>query len=134
MHAQNNTERTNLKHMLSSYLIGILFGVIAMLAVYILFAAVATALDLPEVVLNGMVIAGLATAGFVSGYFVAHMLGSRGLLNGLAVGAFLAILFLLISLSVFRGGVTVFLLIKLAILLFLSVVGGIFGVNKKKHH
>ena len=81
-----------------------------------------------------MAIAGLAIAGFVAGYFAAHMLGSRGLLSGLAAGAILAALFLLFSLVVFRGGFTILLLIKLIVLLLLAAVGGIFGVNKKKHH
>ena len=134
MHAQNNTEHSNLKHTLSSYLIGVLFGIIAMLAAYILFAVAATAVDLPKTVLSGMAIAGLAIAGFVAGYFAAHMLGSRGLLSGLAAGAILAALFLLFSLVVFRGGFTILLLIKLIVLLLLAAVGGIFGVNKKKHH
>lgn len=117
-----------------AFLFGQLFGIFALLVSYILFAIVITVVDFSSLTLIVMAVVGLGIAGFSSGFSVARMIGSRGMLLGFFSGLLLSMLFLLLSVLIFSCKWDGILGIKFIVMGICSVFGGIFGVNSKKIH
>ena len=134
MHAKNNNESAQSLHRIKAFGFGTLFGIIALFLLNLLLASIASAVDLSYTVLTGLAIAAMACGAFVSGFFSAKMIGSRGMVVGAISGAILAVLFVVIGLCLFPASFGILTMIKVIIMIFLALCGGIFGVNSKKSH
>lgn len=132
MQIQKKVEQSTAGKTIITFLSGVFWGMIVWLAANIVFAAVTTAIDCSDFILNVLAVIGLAAGGFTAGAVTAKKVGKKGMAVGLASGGILAVLLLIAG--VICGGMTWMLGIKLLVVLFLSVCGGIFGVNRKKHH
>lgn len=132
MRTRNTAEGLTPPRYIKAFLFGILAGAALLAVIYLLFAALYTVSDLSYGVLLGMVFVATALSGFFSGFTAARMIGSRGLLAGGINGLLLSLLFLAAGVCFFSAGLSLMQGIKMLILLFSSVCGGIFGVNSKK--
>ncbi len=72
----------------------------------------------------------LAAGTFVSAFYAAKKIGSRGFLTGIIVGGVTFIAVTLISLIVDKGSLTSNTLFHFIIIMLSALIGGIMGVNK----
>lgn len=106
-------------------------GVIATIFMLFILAFVLTVKDLPAAAASVFSSLAIGFGGFIGGFFSSRKAGHKGLLFGFITGVFLYIIVLCASLIVTTGGFTILSLIKLAITLLSSAIGGVIGVNIK---
>lgn len=132
MRGQNNEENPTRMGYLKAFMFGQLAGAISFLVIALLFALLYMAIDLPFLVLSVLVLVEIALAGAVSGYVSAGLVGKRGLIIGGINGAIGSLLFLVLGLLFFSSGISWGESFKMILILFSSICGGIFSVNRKK--
>ena len=111
--------------------VGVVVGVLAMLAFLLLFAVVLTMKDFSDSALMPMSTVTCGLAAFLAGFSASKANGKQGMLTGLATGAALFVLLLLIGLFVSGVAFTYWTGIKFAVLLIAAALGGVTGVNTR---
>ena len=79
-----------------------------------------------------MVLVALGVGAFLGGNFAAKLTREKGLLVGLCCGALLFLALWLFGQAIHGGGFGAIGIVKLAVALGLSALGGVMGVNAKK--
>ena len=114
-------------------LVGTAIGVIVCVAALLLMAALVRTVDVPRAAVLPLAIAAAAAGAFAGGLAAAAAAGQRGLAVGALCGLVLYLLILLagfIRYSGVSGGTAVF---KLAVLIVAGGLGGVLGVNCRRH-
>ena len=114
------------KKILRPVLVGACMGAVVCLLLLLLMAAVIAAVDVPKAAITPLAVVASAVGAFVGGIVAAKIAKEKGLLFGAACGL---ILFVLVLKEV-RGS---FAVAKLFILIGCGAIGGILGVNSRKH-
>lgn len=107
--------------------VGILFGVLVLLAAAAVMAAIGTSAAVTPVALSA-----IALAAFVGGFTAARLLRERGLLIGAACGALLFAVTVLGGLGVDGTADGVAAILKPIIAVGFGALGGVSGVNLKR--
>ena len=114
-------------------LVGTAIGVIVCVAALLLMAALVRTEDVPRAAVLPLAIAAAAAGAFAGGLAAAAAAGQRGLAVGALCGLVLYLLILLagfIRYSGVSGGTAV---LKLAVLIVAGGLGGVLGVNCRRH-
>ncbi len=114
-------------------LVGTAIGVIVCVAALLLMAALVRTVDVPRAAVLPLAIAAAAAGAFAGGLAAAAAAGQRGLAVGALCGLVLYLLILLagfIRYSGVSGGTAV---LKLAVLIVAGGLGGVLGVNCRRH-
>lgn len=114
-------------------LVGTAIGVIVCVAALLLMAALVRTVDVPRAAVLPLAIAAAAAGAFAGGLAAAAAAGQRGLAMGALCGLVLYLLILLagfIRYSGVSGGTAV---LKLAVLIVAGGLGGVLGVNCRRH-
>lgn len=114
-------------------LVGTAIGVIVCVAALLLMAALVRTVDVPRAAVLPLAIAAAAAGAFAGGLAAAAAAGQRGLAVGALCGLVLYLLILLagfIHYSGVSGGTAV---LKLAVLIVAGGLGGVLGVNCRRH-
>lgn len=121
----------NLQKYMKATLISIGVGIIALFFVMTIFALIITKFDTSQAVIDIFILIIAAIYGIVSGYMNGKMLKKNGIFAGILSGGMIVTIFLLLKFAFFGASFTGISLIKIAIIIVLSIVGSILGVNKK---
>ena len=127
----NKTSRNERFDSYKPLLTGLIVSVLSTMSALLIFSALLTFRDIPPVILPVLSGVAIALGGFLGGLFAARKAGKNGLFFGIITGAALFLILLIASLLISTGGLTVMTLIKLAISVLSSAIGGIIGVNLK---
>lgn len=126
----NNQKQT--APILRPILIGLCVGVVSCTLLLLLAAFLFRSVDVPLGASAPVAIAAAALSALVGGWTAARAARSRGLLIGGLCGLLLFLIILLCGL--FRGGVNSgYAVVKLAALTLCGAIGGVLGVNRKRH-
>lgn len=112
-------------------LIGVLLAILVSTVGLLLSALLMTAWDVSQELATAFSVISAAIGSFVGGLVAAALSKQRGWLTGVVCGAALFLLVLMIGLLVHRSADIGFLFVKLAVLLFGGMIGGMVGVNRK---
>lgn len=110
-------------------LFGTLLGIVVTLVFTLIFALVVSSASLSLKASGVLATLTLVAAAFSGGFASALKRGEKGLVTGAIAGVVYYMLVVLLSLAILRSAVTSSLIIKLALILFSSSIGGIIGVN-----
>ena len=130
-------EKTKSKHEIrlgvygKPLLVGTVAGVITAVAVMLLCALAVSCFSLPVAAMRAMAILTVAAGGFAGGYGAARIFRKRGLLIGVTVGVFLALILTVAGVLFTKEAPAMQSLSKFAILIVSAMIGGILGVNAK---
>lgn len=118
------------------YLRGILLsvglGVLLCFVLMLLFSIVMSFNNVPQSLYFPMTILASCVGGFAAGYSAARCFMERGLLWGLLCGGILFVLLVISDAVVSHEGLGLISFVKLAMILIVSAIGGLIGVNRKK--
>lgn len=89
--------------------------------------------NIPQMLVMPMVLVALGVGAFAAGHLAARLTHEKGLVMGLCCGALLFLLLWLFGLRINENSLGVIAIIKLAVALVFSALGGVTGVNVKKH-
>ncbi|WMJ23123.1 TIGR04086 family membrane protein [Paludicola sp. MB14-C6] len=112
-------------------LLSVLIGEVVTILLIMLFSIVMCKIDIPILVADMIIIFVAALGGFIAGYMNGRMIKEKGMLYGAACGTIMALLLLIMKLIFCDPVPTWLTLAKLLLMVVLSAVGGIVGVNKK---
>ena len=118
--------------MLTPVLIGAGIGVVVILLLLVLFSFLLTIRDFGPGAVMPMSTACVGFGAFASGFTASKINGKNGFMIGLFSGAVLYVLFLLVSLIVSGGAISLVSFFRLIIMLVCSAIGGIVGINFKR--
>lgn len=99
----------------------------------LLMAAVIAAVDVPKAAITPLAVVASAVGAFVGGIVAAKIAKEKGLLFGAACGLILFVLVLVAGFAVLKEVRGSFAVAKLFILIGCGAIGGILGVNSRKH-
>lgn len=122
-----------LSRWLRPLLVGLCVGVIAGTLLLLVAALVLKSVSLPASTIRPMAVTAAGVGAFAAGLAAAITAKERGLLTGAVCGALLYLLLLLIGLVRLGGADTGYAFIKWAVLTVCGAVGGLVGVNRKRH-
>ncbi len=114
-------------------LVGIGVGLLACIGILMLMAMLVESVDVPRSAILPLAITAAAVGAFVAGLVSAAMAKRNGLLMGAACGLGLFVLILLAGFARYAGVSGGHAMLKLAVLVLTGGVGGILGVNMRKH-
>jgi putative membrane protein (TIGR04086 family) len=117
--------------LVKTILISSALGAIATVALMLIFAMVIVLLQLDRAYSAPLATVSIAIGSMLSSYYCGRKVSKNGYLIGLANGAAVFALILLISLIVSDWSFSLNTIFHLIIILTASTAGGIFGVNKK---
>ena len=113
-------------------LIGLCIGVIACTLLLLGAAALFCQVDVPPAAVAPVAMGAAALSAFLGGWVAARAAGQRGWLMGILCGGVLFLILWLWGLS--RGGVeNSYAATKLGVLTLSGAIGGVLGVNRKRH-
>ncbi len=112
-------------------LVGFLISVIMSALMIFLFAFILTACDLSADFASPLSSLALGLGGAVGSFYSAKRIGEKGYLWGLALALILFCFNMLISFILNGAGFSSFAAIRLVVVLIMSMLGGILGINKK---
>lgn len=112
-----------------SVMIGIISGLILILLLSLILSFVMTVVDFPQLLVSLSATLSFSAGGFLTGVISAKLNKNKGLLIGALAGLFLFLLIALIGLLVAGGGIGTKFLIRFAVTVISSAIGGIIGVN-----
>lgn len=113
-------------------LFGLCVGVVGCTLLLLAAACVLKSVDLPLEVSTPVAVTAAAVSALLGGWATARAAGSRGLLMGGACGGMLFLIILLCGML--RGGVdSGYAAVKLAALTLGGAIGGVLGVNRRRH-
>ena len=113
-------------------LIGSGIGVVVILLLLVLFSLILTISDFGSGVLMPMSTVCVGFGALAAGFAASKINGKNGFITGMMSGAVLYVLFLLISLIVSGGAISMVSFFRLIIMLVCSAIGGILGINLKR--
>ena len=119
------------KKILRPVLVGACMG--AVVCLLLLMAAVIAAVDVPKAAITPLAVVASAVGAFVGGIVAAKIAKEKGLLFGAACGLILFVLVLVAGFAVLKEVRGSFAVAKLFILIGCGAIGGILGVNSRKH-
>ena len=114
-------------------LVGVAVGLIGCIGLLMLMALIVQSVDVPRAAILPLAIAAAAIGAFLAGLTAAAIAGQKGLLLGAVCGFVLWLLILLAGVARYEGVSGGNALIKLAALLLSGGIGGVLGVNMRKH-
>lgn len=117
--------------MIKSVLWGVLLGEAVTVLLLLLFSVVMTAAGLPLIAADWLSAISFGAGAFAGGMLASSFTRERGLLTGVLCGGTLIVLLILIGTIFSKMETSLFLLIKAASGLLLSMAGGVLGVNRK---
>ena len=121
------------KKILRPVLVGACMGAVGCLLLLLLMAAVIAAVDVPKAAITPLAVVASAVGAFVGGIVAAKIAKEKGLLFGAACGLILFVLVLVAGFAVLKEVRGSFAVAKLFILIGCGAIGGILGVNSRKH-
>ena len=119
------------KRFLRPVVIGAVVGALCCTLVLIIMAAIVASQDIPKAVITPMAIVAGAAGSFFGGFTAARIAKERGLIGG-ACGLLLFILVVIVGFAFLKEIRGAYILVKLAVMLVCSAVGGVIGVNLRK--
>ena len=128
----HNEDSAILKRIARPVVIGACVGAIACLLVLLVMAAVMAAQNIQKAAMTPMAIVAAAFGSFIGGIVAAKISGEKGLLYGAVAGLQLYVVVIIAGFSVLQDVRGATILIKLAVMVCSSAVGGIIGVNMKR--
>lgn len=114
-------------------LVGVAVGLIGCIGLLMLMALIVQSVGVPRAAILPLAIAAAAIGAFLAGLTAAAIAGQKGLLLGAVCGLVLWLLILLAGVARYEGVSGGNALIKLAALLLSGGIGGVLGVNMRKH-
>lgn len=114
------------------YLKGGAIGVAVSLIFMLIFSAVLLFFNLDRTYAKPFSTVSVAVGSFAASFYAAKKIGDRGYLSGIIVGTSVFVLITLISMIINKAGLNINTLFHFIIIVFSSVTGGIFGVNRDK--
>lgn len=128
----NNTNFKVNKKLLKATIFGIIIGCLVTMIVTLISAVVfLKSGKMPGDILGYITLAFLGIGSLAGGYTAARIYKSAGIVCGAAVGISIFIITFVVGITNFSGSIGVMLLLKLIVIMLLSVIGGVLGVNKK---
>lgn len=118
--------------MLIPVLIGAGIGAVVILLFLILFSLILTIQDFGPSAVVPMSTACVGLGAFAAGFSASKINGKNGMATGTLSGAVLFVLFLLVSLIISGGAISLISFFRLIIMLLTSAIGGILGINLKR--
>lgn len=117
---------------LKPILVGTAVGAVVITVVLMVLSLLLSLQNIPQMLITPMVLVALGIGSFLGGNFAARLTREKGLLVGLCCGVLLFLALWLFGQAIHGGGFGVIGIVKLAIALGLSALGGVMGVNAKK--
>lgn len=114
-------------------LVGVAVGLIGCIGLLMLMALVVQSVDVPRAVILPLALAAAAIGALLAGLTAAAIAKQKGLLLGAVCGLVLWLLILLAGVARYEGVSGGNALIKFAALLLSGGIGGVLGVNMRKH-
>lgn len=126
------TENAGAGRMLRPVAVSVGIGAIVCIAFLVLFAVIISSRDIPQSAIDPMAIFAVSVGSFVAGLCCARVVRNNGLMCGLVCGVILSVIVMLCGLAVPDNGLGLGALIKVMIMLFSGMLGGVLGVNTKR--
>lgn len=120
------------KRFLRPVIIGAVVGALCCTLLLAVMAAIVASQDIPKAAITPMAIVAAAAGAFFGGFAAARIAKEKGLLIGGACGLLLFILVALAGFAFLKEIRDAYILVKLAVMLVLSALGGVIGVNLRK--
>ena len=120
------------KRFLRPVIIGAVVGALCCTLLLAVMAAIVASQDIPKAAITPMAIVAAAAGAFFGGFAAARIAKEKGLLIGGACGLLLFILAALAGFAFLKEIRGAYILVKLAVMLVLSALGGVIGVNLRK--
>ena len=120
------------KRFLRPVIIGAVVGALCCTLLLAVMAAIVASQDIPKAAITPMAIVAAAAGAFFGGFAAARIAREKGLLIGGACGLLLFILVALAGFAFLKEIRGAYILVKLAVMLVLSALGGVIGVNLRK--
>ena len=128
-----DSNAVSVKRIIRSVLIGTLIGGVLCIAFLALMAVIMTGVDIPKPVITPLALACGCLGAFSGGLSGALVAGRHGWLVGALCGLVLFLLILIAGISSFEELNGALSALKLALLLVGGTLGGMLGVNLRKH-
>ena len=120
---------------LRAVLTGSAIGILCCILVLLLCSVALSIQDIPQGAIGPMAIGAAVAGSFVAGFCGAKIRREKGLLIGLCCGITIFLFIVLAGFAISGNSFGTLALIKLAVVLFSAMLGGVLGVNSKnKHH
>ena len=120
------------KRFLRPVIIGAVVGALCCTLLLAVMAAIVASQDIPKAAVTPMAIVAAAAGAFFGGFAAARIAKEKGLLIGGTCGLLLFILVALAGFAFLKEIRGAYILVKLAVMLVLSALGGVIGVNLRK--
>ena len=120
------------KRFLRPVIIGAVVGALCCTLLLAVMAAIVASQDIPKAAITPMAIVAAAAGAFFGCFAAARIAREKGLLIGGACGLLLFILVALAGFAFLKEIRGAYILVKLAVMLVLSALGGVIGVNLRK--
>jgi len=112
--------------------IGLSFGIAVSLLLMTICAIVMAAKGMPDIGVIIFSIVATVFGGFISGFIASRLAGEKGLLLGLCCGLVILVIMMISSGLVVKQNFGIMAVVKGILVLLISVLGGILGVNYKR--
>lgn len=119
---------------LRAILTGSTIGIICCILILLLCSVMLSVQDIPQGLIDPMAIAAAVIGSFIAGFCGAKIRREMGLLIGLCCGITIFLFIVLAGFAISDNSFGPLALIKLAMVLFSSMLGGVLGVNSKNKH
>ncbi|MEG1779177.1 MAG: TIGR04086 family membrane protein [Oscillospiraceae bacterium] len=129
--AKPEAKTSSYRKQLEPALWGIAAGLGTIIAVLTVMAVALSVGDIPQILVEPMVIAAVAMGGFSAGFISAKMVNSKGFFWAMLCGAVLFAMIMTVGLAVIHEGFGGIAFIKLFAILLFSAIGGIVGTNSR---
>ena len=120
------------KRFLRPIILGAVVGALCCTLLLAVMAAIVASQDIPKAAITPMAMVAAAAGSFIGGIASARIAKEKGLLVGAACGLLLFILVVLSGLAFLKEIRGAYILVKLAVMLVCSALGGVIGVNLRK--
>jgi putative membrane protein (TIGR04086 family) len=124
-----SSEKTGAHAMLRPVAVSVVIGAMVCAALLALMSLVLSVQSVPQVLLDPMAVFAMSVGAFASGFCCARIVRKNGLMCGLLAGAAFSVVLLVCGFAVPGNSWGLGALLKVAIALFSSMLGGVLGVN-----
>ncbi len=132
MKAQDRTQ-SFLHRWLRPLLVGLCVGVLCCTLLLLLMALLIRSVDVPRAAITPLAVTAAAVGAFLAGLTAALTARKNGLLLGALCGLALFLLVLIAGAARSAGVSGSYALVKAAVLTVAGAIGGVLGVNRRKH-
>ena len=129
---EKNRDAFDFRTLVKPVLAGLILGAVVTFLMLMLLAVLLSAKDFPASAAVALSSIAAGIGAFFAGFLSARIVGHKGLLVGFITGIMLYLIITLISLAASAGDFTILSVVKLAIVLLASIIGGVCGVNTRK--